>query len=274
MNGPGVARCEHGIGERMLPVTPRSSPVERLVYSRHLFAYEQALECVAGKDTLEVGCGTAYGTRLLAERARSVQALDINEDLIRELGAEALANTTYRAYDGVRLPFPDGTFDVVLSFQVLEHVQDDRGFLSEIGRVLRAGGRSILTTPNRLVRLAPGQPPFNNFHVREYSPGELESAIATAGLEGNLRGVFGDPATQRMELRRLKKYRSWPYRHVFQRLPCSLQMRIKELLLRAPAGAERNSPPEFRWRLETKSHEGLREALDLWAEIRMRGEGA
>lgn len=66
------------------------------------------------------------------------------------------------------LPFPDGDFDVVISFQVREYVEDVGSYLKEIRRVQKPGGRLLLTTPNSSLRLLPGQKSWDRFHVREY----------------------------------------------------------------------------------------------------------
>ena len=67
-----------------------------------------------------------------------------------------------------QLDFPENSVDFIVTFQVIEHIQDDEEFIKEIYRVLKAGGKLILTTPNRLMSLS-----RNPWHVREYSPEEM-----------------------------------------------------------------------------------------------------
>lgn len=85
------------------------------------------------------------------------------------------------------LPFGDGEFDCVISFQVIEHIRDDRRFVAEIHRVLRPGGMFIVTTPN-----APMSLTRNPWHVREYTAGELSALLGERFAEVEMLGVQGN----------------------------------------------------------------------------------
>lgn len=85
------------------------------------------------------------------------------------------------------LDFPDGSFDCVISFQVIEHIRRDGDFVCEIARVLRPGGRFIVTTPN-----APMSLTRNPWHVREYTAEELRKLLAGSFSTVETLGVFGD----------------------------------------------------------------------------------
>ena len=85
------------------------------------------------------------------------------------------------------LPFRDASFDWVISFQVIEHIRDDRAFVAEIHRVLRPGGRFLVTTPN-----APMSLTRNPWHVREYTPEELRRLLLGPFSEVEALGVFGN----------------------------------------------------------------------------------
>jgi SAM-dependent methyltransferase len=84
----------------------------------------------------------------------------------------------FKIEGGGELPFSDASFDVVLSFQVIEHVWDDIGYLREARRVLKPGGVVVLVTPDRRHRLLPGQRPWNRWHVREYSGPQLARRVS------------------------------------------------------------------------------------------------
>src|SRR3546814_14268249 len=75
------------------------------------------------------------------------------------------------------LPYPAASFDVVLSFQVIEHVLDDDAYLREARRILKPGGTLVVITPDRKNRLLPGQKPWNRWHVREYGMSDLVERI-------------------------------------------------------------------------------------------------
>src|SRR5690606_4123973 len=77
----------------------------------------------------------------------------------------------------------DNSFDTVVSFQVIEHIKDDRLFLQEIHRVLRPGGIAMITTPNRSMSLT-----RNPWHVREYLPAELKGLVAGIFPRVELKG--------------------------------------------------------------------------------------
>jgi 2-polyprenyl-6-hydroxyphenyl methylase/3-demethylubiquinone-9 3-methyltransferase len=114
-------------------------------------------ESVLGKaaddrlDVLELGCSLGVQSRLWARSGHRVCGLDLDDDLLKEARRRAeAAGLAIRFSHGSaeRLPFADGSFDVVLSEELLEHVGDWRACLDESCRVLRSGGLLVLTTTN------------------------------------------------------------------------------------------------------------------------------
>ena len=83
--------------------------------------------------------------------------------------------------------FTDNTFDVVISFQVIEHIQDDETFVKEIARVLKPGGKFICTTPNIKMSLS-----RNPYHIREYTVEQLKALIAKYFKVVQPLGIFCD----------------------------------------------------------------------------------
>ena len=120
----------------------------------HTKAYFRAAEMAATLAVLDIGCNNGYGTKILSTRCQRVVGVDVSENAI-ESARKANANTEieFQVINGKTLPFGDQTFDLVTSFQVIEHVADVEPFLLEITRVLKAGGRAIFTTPNCEIRL-------------------------------------------------------------------------------------------------------------------------
>ena len=92
------------------------------------------------------------------------------------------------------LPFPDGDFDVVISFQVREYVEDVDSYLKEIRRVQKPGGRLLLTTPNSSLRLLPGQKPWDRFHVREYIYRAIKNTLRIGVPFVEVKGYYGNRA--------------------------------------------------------------------------------
>ena len=150
-----------------------------------MYCYEY-LKSVLEKneDVLEIGCGEGYGSFIISEMVRHVTALDNNSDVIKYAKSKYNKdNLDFVHVEGLTLPFTDSSFDTIVLFQVIEHIEKDEAFLKEIRRVLKNSGRLILTTPNREHRLKPGQKPWYKHHVREYARKELEDL---------LKSVFND----------------------------------------------------------------------------------
>ena len=156
---------------------------DNFVFQRSLLAYHAAAERIAG-DVLEIGTGSGYGIEVVAPRAARFVTLDKHlpaSELTQRPGVE------FRQAVVPPLPFGDATFDCVISFQVIEHIEKDREFVREIHRVLRPGGRFIVTTPN-----APMSLTRNPWHVREYTAAELRTLLGETFAEVEMSGVFGN----------------------------------------------------------------------------------
>jgi SAM-dependent methyltransferase len=167
-------------GERVIEDAYRRSLGAYVIYLFHLASYRFAESYCRGQAVLDLGCGSGYGAAHLAQTARSVDGVDVSAEAIDFARKRySRPNLVYQKIDpDVALPFPDAVFDVVLSFQVIEHVVDVDGYLREAYRVLRPGGYLIVITPDRRHRLLPGQKPWNRWHLREYSAKSLTAVAA------------------------------------------------------------------------------------------------
>lgn len=191
---------EHPLIEDVPPTTP----AEHCLRLMHLRAYDEAVAHAAGRDVLDVGCNTGYGTMRFVPVAGRVVGVDVSPRAIEAAERRAVdGRPEFVLGGGLDLPFPDAAFDLVTSFQVLEHVPDPIAFLNELARVTRPGGQIILATPNAATRLYPGMTPWNRFHVHEYLAKELGELLA--GVFANVRvlGMFGAPELYDMEIRRV-----------------------------------------------------------------------
>lgn len=156
---------------------------DNFVFQRSLLAYHTAAGLISG-DVLEIGTGSGYGIEVIAPHATRFVTIDKHapaQELTR------VANVTFRQATVPPLPFSSESFDCVISFQVIEHIRCDAEFVREIHRVLRPGGRFIVTTPN-----APMSLTRNPWHVREYTADELERLLAVCFPSMEKSGVFGN----------------------------------------------------------------------------------
>lgn len=159
-----------------------SSPDDAPVYYRQLFAYLEVEKYIQG-DVLEIGSGDGYGTKRLYPLAKSYTAVDkFKSDTLSALGEVNFIQMTIPPLTGLA----DNSFDVVISFQVIEHIQNDALYMQEIHRVLKPGGKFIFTTPNKKMSLT-----RNPYHIREYVLGDYPK-LCTHFASYELLGVFGD----------------------------------------------------------------------------------
>lgn len=184
-------------GERTVP----GVAAENYWFRRHEAAYLDLVRHCAGAVVLEAGCGEGYGAALIARHAARVVALDYDELTAAHVG-RAYPELAVLRGNLASLPLRDASVDVVANLQVIEHLWDQEGFLAECARVLRPGGRLLVTTPNRIT-FSPGRDtPLNPFHTRELAPAELDGLLVDAGLRVEvLAGLRHGPALRRLDER-------------------------------------------------------------------------
>jgi 2-polyprenyl-3-methyl-5-hydroxy-6-metoxy-1,4-benzoquinol methylase len=253
------------------PLDPRAEgPLE------HLSRYLRALPLIAGRRVLDAGCGHGYGALLLGKAgAATVTAVDIAPRALRAAQALAAAEETgagrvwYAGGDLGRLPLRDGSVDLIVALEVLEHLADPAAFMREAARLLAAGGCLLLSTPNREL-ISPGwQIPPNCHHVREYTPAELRALLARHFQEIELQGQIPGPAL----LRRRREGRAG------RRIAVALERAIgidprrwipAPLRARLRGPAPRNAGPRREPRAEAAA---LPARIRLWIETGLRAPG-
>jgi ubiquinone/menaquinone biosynthesis C-methylase UbiE len=150
---------------------------DAVLATEHVGRYTFAAPLCSGKRVLDVACGEGYGAFMLAKRgAAEVVGVDISEEAI------GVAQQRF-ARDGIQFLAGDATdlsavlrnrapFDVVVSFETIEHVSDPRRFLDGVAAVLAPGGIVLLSCPNDAPESARGI--INEFHLKTYTLAEFQ----------------------------------------------------------------------------------------------------
>lgn len=161
----------HGYPERIIP--DETAPG---ILAIHLKRYDFARSYALGKRVLDVACGVGYGSRHLADAAFSVIGVDLDPDAVayaRQRYGD-VDNLRFLRGDALNLSFTDRSFDVICSFETIEHVPDARRFLQEVKRLLVPGGVFIVSTPAARRSTAN---PANPHHVQEWSPRDFAALL-------------------------------------------------------------------------------------------------
>src|SRR5688572_30783188 len=193
------------------------------IHQRLFKAYIIAREYVYG-DVLEVGCGEGRGIGLLMQGARSFTAVDKIKDVIEGLKKRFPAGRFLSMNIPPLQELDDNSYDSIVSFQVIEHIQDDLLFLKEIHRVLKPGGIALLTTPNRSMSLS-----RNPWHIREYLPHELKAIASNIFSDVQMKGITGNETVMEYYERNKKSVRRITQFDVF-----NLQYKLPASILRVP----------------------------------------
>jgi SAM-dependent methyltransferase len=179
-----AAREFPGIHERVFPGLSPDDVVEE-----HEERYHFAKPYATGTRVLDAACGSGYGTAALASAGADFAiGVELALDVVRYATAQGEdGRVAYLAGDCEALPFADASFDLVVSFETIEHLAHPFRFLKEARRVLRDEGTFILSTPNPLIAnfpygvLRPLPPtPLNPFHTREFTLDELRDDLRPA----------------------------------------------------------------------------------------------
>ena len=160
-------------GERYTPECVREISYEHW----HRYAFAHAL--AGGKRVLDAACGEGYGSALLAQVAAQVTGVDIDATAIAHARSRysALANLAYLQADVTALDaLPDRSFDLIVSFETLEHLQAQEQLLDGFARLLADDGVLLVSTPDKRNYNVGGEP--NPFHVRELERDEFEALLA------------------------------------------------------------------------------------------------
>lgn len=162
-------------GERFIP-----KRMQALAEIEHYHRYYSVKNILHGKIVLDAACGTGYGSSIISETADMVYGIDISDEAIL-YAEEHYSNSKIKYTKGSieKLEFPDKYFDVVVSFETIEHVDEksQKVFLDEICRVLKSDGILIMSTPDKknYTDLQSGNQ--TEWHIKEFYAKEFEEFI-------------------------------------------------------------------------------------------------
>jgi SAM-dependent methyltransferase len=148
--------------------------------ARHRAAYGFAASLADDRQVLDLGCGSGYGAHELSYAAGSLVAVD----RVRPDPASRAGNARFVRADIAGLPIAPASFDLVVSFQVIEHLEDPTVYLDAMARLARPGGTVLITTPNILT-----SDRVNPFHIHEYESDELKGIIEAHFGDVEMRGI-------------------------------------------------------------------------------------
>lgn len=199
------------------------------IHQRLLKAYIAAKPLVNG-DLLEIGCGEGRGVEVLRENVTSYHGLDKIGEVIEKLQQKYPDVVFEQAVIPPLSTVASDTYDTVVSFQVIEHIEDDRLFLEEIYRVLKPGGKAIISTPNIRHTLS-----RNPWHIREYTGSQLINlcegifdVVDAKGIGGNEK-VWEYHEANRKSVQKIMRFDIFDLQH---KLPASILRMPYEILNR------------------------------------------
>jgi SAM-dependent methyltransferase len=192
------------------------------LYAQHLARYVFAAPYAAGRRTIDVACGTGYGSSLLRTRgAASVTGIDLSEEAIVHAKREYAADGVSFLCGDVSLLASAGSAECVVSFETIEHLTDPETLLVPAREILGGPGLFIVSTPIRR-RGALADPPVNPFHVREWSEEEFDLLLSRHFTQ-----------------------RRFFYQYAYRKRPWPLSRTINRLLLRAFFGRRSDAFASF-----------------------------
>ncbi|HSX40474.1 MAG TPA: class I SAM-dependent methyltransferase [Candidatus Saccharimonadales bacterium] len=177
------------------------------IFYRHIAAYNFVMSYTSDKTILEVGCSDGYGTSLLAKKATKAHGIDIDKEAITSAKRKyANKNLSFETVDVLKIN-AGKKYDVIISFQVIEHIKEVDAYLLKLRSLLNNRGMIILSTPNRMLRLSKNQKPWNKFHITEYDSSALQKLLTGHFSKVVIYGMHASKPVLAQEIKRLKMRR-------------------------------------------------------------------
>ncbi len=216
----------------------------------HIATYQFASKYAVGKSVLDWGCGSGYGSRILAGTADKVTAVDISNEAVEYARSSFSAgNLVFKNISELS----EQKFDLIAAFQVIEHVRDCRKFVKDIRMLLNPDGCLLISTPDKTNRLFNYiQKPWNVFHHKEFSCISLNNLLTEFFTRVEIQKIGSVSDIVMNEILRTKKQR-------LVTLPCTLifyadflrifllnlQKRAYNMIIRLKRKNKSNAPEDF-----------------------------
>ncbi len=208
-------RSPEGIPER---IDPSDLPTEPAHLARYLFAGHW----VPGRRVTDLGCGTGYGCRLLAAAgAASVEGVDVNAAIVREAQSAFGRPTVHFTLADAASPLPMRSADVLVCFEVVEHVREPHGLLGNAAAALAKDGVFLVSTPNAGAFV--GGHSGNPYHLREYTLAEFTTLLQShfSSVSMYFQWWYRDPYDIRWNTRELLRLLlPLPLKHALGKAVC------------------------------------------------------
>ena len=156
------------------------------LHHRLLSAYVFAEKYING-DVLELGCGEGRGIDIILKKSKSFTAIDKISEVTERLSIKYPKEKFISSSFPPLINIEDNSFDTIVTFQVIEHINNDNLFVEEIYRILRPGGKALITTPNIEMTLT-----RNPWHIREYTSRQLQDLAAKFFTKITMKGITGN----------------------------------------------------------------------------------
>lgn len=191
-------------------------------WGEHIHRYKQVINELKGSERiLDIACGTGFGTHLLSSKTSGqVIGGDLSEDTIESCNKSWRAeNLLFQEMDGTKLNFEDNSFDVLVSFETIEHTTHYNEMIVEFKRVVKEGGLIFISTPNKLIN-SPSGIVTNPFHTQEWYYDEFISLITNHFKKPQL---FGQKYTRYKNGGVGKKVENILYKRGVRKIPIAIQ---------------------------------------------------
>ncbi|MFN8115493.1 MAG: class I SAM-dependent methyltransferase [Bacteroidia bacterium] len=206
-------------------------------WGEHIHRYQEAITLIK-KDAkvLDIACGSGFGSNLIAKQGHHVIGADLSEEAVNDCNKKySNTNLQFEVVDGTNMLYSNEVFDVVVSFETIEHSTEYQKMLHEFKRIVKKDGFVIISTPNFLIN-SPNGVLINPFHTQEWTYEQLKDLLNKTFSSVQL---FGQSYTRYRNTKGIsfilgKSVERILYCRGVRKLPITIQDKIMNLLIKQP----------------------------------------